>query len=162
VKNVNLALTALLTVLVVAAIAVPIVQKNRAMAAMEAQVKVAAAEAREGAELRRNLEKMAEASQFLVEKKASDVMLVELIDEISRVLPDHTWISRLDLSGTELQIHGQSSASSSLISIFELSPWFENVRFGSPVVQITGTENDRIYIVATITRKRANVEKEPR
>jgi general secretion pathway protein L len=161
VKNLNLALTALLAVLVVAAITIPIVQKNRATEALEAQVQAAAAEAREGAKLRRDLEKMAEASQFLVEKKASDVMIVEIIDEISRLLPDHTWITRLDLTGTELKIQGQSSASSSLIGIIEASPWFENVRFGSPVVQIAGTEDDRIYIVATVARKRTDVEEQP-
>ncbi len=161
VKRLNLGLSGLMAVLLVAAITIPIVQKNRAIAEVEAQVQAAAAEAREGAELRRDLEKMAAASQFLVEKKASDVMIVELIDEISRILPDHTWIARLDLSGTELQIQGQSSASSSLIRIIESSPWFENVRFASPVVQIAGTDNDRVHIVATVARKRADLEEQP-
>jgi len=161
VKSLNLALTVLLAVLVVAAITIPIVQKNRAIEALEAQVQAAAAEAREGAALRQDLEKMAEASQFLVAKKASDVMIVELIDEVSRILPDHTWIARLDLSGTELQIQGQSAASSSLIRIIESSPWFENVRFASPVVQIAGTDNDRVHIVATVARKRTDLEEQP-
>ena len=88
-------------------------------------------------------------------------MIVELIDEISRILPDHTWIARLDLSDDELQIQGQSSASSSLIGIIESSPWFENARFGSPVVQIAGTETDRFHITATVARKRADVEEQP-
>jgi general secretion pathway protein L len=161
VKNLNLALTALLAVLLVAAITIPIVQKNRAIADVEAQVLAAAAEAREGAALRQELEKMAAASQFLAEKKASDVMIVEVIDEISRILPDHTWIARLDVSGTELQIQGQSSASSSLIKIVESSPWFENARFASPVVQIAGTDNDRVHIVATVARQRTDLEEPP-
>ena len=62
VKNLNLGLTALLAILVVAAITVPLVQKNRALEALEAQVQAAAAEAREGAALRQNLEKMASKS----------------------------------------------------------------------------------------------------
>jgi general secretion pathway protein L len=161
VKNLNLGLTALLAILVVAAITIPLVQKNRALEALEAQVQAAAAEAREGAELRQDLEKMAAASQFLIGKKTSDVMIVELVDEVSRILPDHTWIARLDLSGDELQIQGQSSASASLIRIIEASPWFENVRFASPVVQIAGTENDRVHIVATVARKRADIEEQP-
>jgi general secretion pathway protein L len=161
VKRLNLTLNALLAALLVAAMTIPIVQKNRALEALEAQVQAAATDARQGAELRQDLEKMAEASQFLVEKKASDVMIVEVIDEISRILPDHTWIARLDLSGTELQIQGQSAASSSLIRIIESSPWFENVRFASPVVQIAGTDNDRVHIVATVARKRADLGEQP-
>ena len=161
VKTLNLALTALLALLLAAAITIPIVQKNRAIAAVEAQIQAAAAEAREGAALRQDLEKMAAASQFLVEKKATDLMMVEVIDEISRILPDHTWIARLDVSGNEVQIQGQSSASSSLIRIVESSPWFENARFASPVVQIAGTENDRVHIVATVARQRADIEEQP-
>ena len=161
VKNLNLALTALLAVLLVTAITIPIVQKNRAIAEVEAQVQVAAAEAREGAALRRDLEKMAAASQFLVSKKESDLMAVELIDEVSRILPDHTWAARLDLSGTKLQVQGQSSSSESLIAIIESSPYFENARFGSPVVQITGTNDDRVYITADVVRKRADLEEQP-
>jgi general secretion pathway protein L len=157
VRNLNLALTALLAVLLVAAITIPVAQKNRAIDAMETHVQAAAAAAREGASLRQDLEKMADASQFLIEKKVSDVMVVEVIDEISRILPDHTWIGRLDLTGTELQIQGQSSASSSLIGLIESSAWFENARFSSPVVQITGTENERFHISATVVRQRSEI-----
>jgi general secretion pathway protein L len=150
VRSINLVLTALLAVLLVAAITIPLVQKNRAIEAMEAQVQTAAAAAREGSQLRQNLEKMADASRFLVEKKATAVMAVELIDEVSRILPDHTWITRLNLSETELQLQGQSSSSASLIAAIESSPHFENVRFPSPVVQIQGTNNDRFHIAASI------------
>ncbi len=160
VRNLNLALTALLAVLVVAAITVPIAQKNRAIEALEAQVQAAAAAARQGAELRQDLEKMAEASQFLAGKKASDTMAVELIDEVSRILPDHTWITRLNLSETELEIQGQSSASASLIAVVESSPYFENARFGSPVVQIQGTNNDRFHIAADIVATPPSGDKE--
>jgi hypothetical protein len=61
VRSVNLALTALLATLLVAAITIPIVQKNHAIVEIEAQVQAAAAEARQGAELRQDLEKMAAA-----------------------------------------------------------------------------------------------------
>jgi general secretion pathway protein L len=150
VKNLNLALTVLLAVLLVAAISIPIVQKNRAIEEIEAQVQAAAAEAREGSDLRQNLEKMADASRFLIEKKATKTLVVELIDEVSRLLPDHTWISRLDLTNAELQLQGQSSASASLIATIESSPRFENARFRSPVVQIAGSDKDRFHISADI------------
>lgn len=150
VRSINLVLTAMLAVLLVIALTIPVVQKDRAIAAVEAQVRVAAAEAREGSGLRQQLEKMADASRFLVEKKTADTMAVVLIDEVSRILPDHTWIARLDLTASEMQLQGQSSNSSSLIAIIEASPYFEHARFGSPVVQITGTANDRFHIVAGV------------
>ena len=93
---------------------------------------------------------MAAASQFLVEKKKNATLVIEFVDEISRILPDHTWIARLDLSGNKLQLQGQSQASSSLISIIEASPYFENVSFQSPVVQIAGTDRDRFHLSADV------------
>jgi general secretion pathway protein L len=98
---------------------------------------------------------MADASRFLVEKKAADVMAVELIDEVSRILPDHSWITRLNLSETELQIQGQSTSSASLIAAIESSSYFENVRFASPVVQIQGTQSDRFHIAASVVEPSA-------
>jgi general secretion pathway protein L len=155
VRNLNLALTVLLAVLLVVAITIPIVQKNRVIDEIEAQVQAAAAQAREGSELRQNLEKMADASRFLIEKKATKPLVVELIDEVSRLLPDHTWVSRLDLADGELQLQGQSSASASLIATIESSPRFENARFRSPVVQIAGTDRDRFHISADIVEVQA-------
>ena len=100
---------------------------------------------------------MAEASQFLIEKKASDILVVEVVDQVSRILPDHTWIARLDLTGTELQIQGQSAAASSLIGLIESSAWFENARFRSPVVQITGTDYARFHLSANVVRQRNEI-----
>lgn len=150
----NIGLAASLIVLLAVAIALPIVQKNRAIEALEAEVQVGAAAAREGNQLRRDLEKMAEASRFLVEKKRAETMAVQLVDEVSRILPDHTWVSRLDISAIELQIQGQSEASSSLIAIVEASPYFENASFRSPVVQVQGTDADRFHLSADIVRSK--------
>jgi general secretion pathway protein L len=150
VHRLNLALTALCAVLLVTAIGLPIVQKNRVLAELEADIQTAAAEAREGNQIRRDLEKMADASRFLVDKKQSGLLAVQVIDEISRILPDHTWIGRLNVSEWEIQLQGQSTSSASLIEFVESSPVFENARFGSPVVQVPGTESDRFFLSADI------------
>jgi general secretion pathway protein L len=151
-RKINIALAALCLALLATAIALPIIQKNRAIRELEPRVQAAAATAREGSQLRQELEKMAETSRFLAEKKQSERLAVQVINEISRVLPDHTWISRLALTGTEFQLHGQSAASASLIEATESSPWFENARFRSPVVQIPGANADRFHLSATIIR----------
>jgi general secretion pathway protein L len=152
VHRLNLALAVSLSVLLAIAITVPVVQKNRAIEELEAKVQVAAEAAREGNQLRRDLEKMAAATRFLVEKKRAGIMAVQLVDEVSRILPDHTWVTRLDISETELQIQGQSEASSSLIAIIETSPYFRNASFRSPVVQVQGTDADRFHLSAEIVR----------
>jgi hypothetical protein len=42
-----------------------------------------------------------------------------------------------------------------LIAIVESSPYFENARFRSPVVQIPGTNMDRFHLSADIARSEA-------
>jgi len=148
----NVALAALCAVILVVAITVPIVQKNRAIVILEEQVRIASAEARDGNQVRRDLEKMAEASRFLFEKKRSELMAVQLVEEVSTILPDHTWVTRLDISATEMQVQGQSEASASLIALVEASPLFENASFRSPVVQVPGTDADRFHLSADIVR----------
>lgn len=150
----NLALAGVCLLLLAFAVTVPIVQKDRAILEAESLVETAAAEAREGNKIRRELERLAAASRFLYEKKQREVMAVEVINEVSRILPDHTWLTRLDLSGDQIQLQGQSEASSSLIAIIEASPMFENVAFASPVVQVPGTESDRFLLSANIIRSR--------
>jgi general secretion pathway protein L len=151
-RRLNVALAAVCAVLLVVAIVLPIAQKNEALVLLEEQVQAAAAEAREGNQVRRELESMADASRFLFEKKRSEILSVTLVDEISRILPDHTWVTRLDISATEMQVQGQSTDSSSLISLIEASPLFENVTFRSPVVQVAGTDADRFHLSADIVR----------
>lgn len=151
-RRLNVALAVLCAALLVAALALPILQKNEALVLLEEQVQAAAAEARDGNQVRRDLEKMADASRFLFEKKRSEIMAVTLINEITRILPDHTWLTRLDLSETEMQLQGQSQASASLIALVEASPRFENASFRSPVVQVPGTDADRFHLSADIVR----------
>jgi general secretion pathway protein L len=150
IHRLNLALGVLCALLLVTAVSLPIVEKNRALAEVEAEIQAAATAAREGNEIRRNLENMAEASRFLIDKRQGEVLTVEIIDEISRILPDHTWVARLNLSDTELQLQGQSTDSASLIALVEASPLFENAQFRSPVVQVPGTDADRFHLSADL------------
>ena len=150
VHRLNLALAALCAILLVAAISLPIMQKGQSLAALEIELQAAAAAAREGNQIRRDLEKMADASRFLVDRKQSALLAVEVIEEVSRILPDNTWVGRLNVSHSEIQLQGQSTASASLISVVESSPMFENARFRSPVVQMPGTDTDRFYLSADI------------
>jgi general secretion pathway protein L len=155
VHRLNLALAAFCAVLLDTTINLPIIQKNRALAELETEIQAAATAARESNQVRRDLENMAEASRFLTDKKHSSMLAVQVIDEISRILPDHTWVARLNLSETELQLQGQSGESASLIAIVEASPLFENARFRSPVVQIPGTDADRFHLSADVVSEPA-------
>lgn len=152
-RQLRIALAALCAALAIVAATLPLVRKDRLIAELTDRVEAASAVAHEGNRLRRELESMAETSRFLAEKKAREVMAVELVDEISRVLSDETWLYRLDVSHEEVHLHGESTVSASLIEAVESSPLFENARFRSQVVQVAGTAADRFHLSAEITRE---------
>lgn len=146
----NVALAVACVALLIIVTGLPLLQKYQLVRELEPQAQEAAAVAQEGSQLRNDVAMLADGTQFLEQKKRSNLMVAQLIDEVSRILPDHTWISRLDVAGGELQLQGQSSSSAALIAIVESSSLFHNARFRSPVIQIPGTNEERFHLSANI------------
>ena len=149
-SNTDKALAGVCALLLVVAIALPIQQKVNEIERLRPSVEEVQATAHEGAELRRELENMAQTSRFLAEKKKSSVMTVQVIDEISRILPDHTSLVRLSVTTSSIEMQGQSSSSADLIELIDSSPLFESARFTSPVQQIANSSVDRFNLSADL------------
>ena len=149
-QRLNIALAGLNILLLIVAVSLPLIHKQQLIRMLEPQVEEAIAEAKEGNQLREDVEKLAEGSSFLVQKKQSNLLVVQVINEVSRILPDHTWINRLDITGDEIQLQGQSSSAAALIALIESSPMLHNARFRSPVIQIPRTDAERFHLSAEV------------
>jgi len=77
--------------------------------------------------------------------------VLELIDELSSVLPDGTWLEKAVYSKNEISLSGISSKASVLISEIERSPLFENAAFQASVVQDDRSGGERFQIKANVT-----------
>lgn len=149
-RRVNATLASLAVVLFITAVSLPLVQKAKVIRLLEPQLKEAVADATEGNQLRQDIEKLADGSRFLVQKKQSNLLVVQVINEVSRILPDQTWLNRLDIAGDEIQLQGQSSSAAALIALIEESPMLHNARFRSPVIQIPQTDEERFHLSADV------------
>ncbi|MGR8941133.1 MAG: PilN domain-containing protein, partial [Gammaproteobacteria bacterium] len=89
----------------------------------------------------------------LIEVKNAKPPVVEVLNELSRLIKDDTWLSYAQYSEGHLQIQGESPAASTLIGILEDSELFANARFVSPVTQDTSTGMERFQITFDITSK---------
>jgi general secretion pathway protein L len=85
-------------------------------------------------------------------QKQDNVQLADVWEELTRILPDHSWISELQFDGAHVTIAGLSSASASLISPIESSRLFKGPVFVGPVVKATDAEGDRFTISMEIER----------
>jgi general secretion pathway protein L len=89
-----------------------------------------------------------EIDEFVSHKISITNLLLELTD----IIPKSAWIERLNLEKNELELVGYADSASSLISILETSPFFEDVKFTSSITQ-RGLEKEKFKIKAKLEGK---------
>ena len=60
---------------------------------------------------------------------------MEVLEELTRVLPETTWIWNLKYNGKEIELSGFADSASDLIPLLDKSPLFEKVEFMAPVTK---------------------------
>ncbi|MFY0736035.1 PilN domain-containing protein [Aurantimonas sp. NFXS3] len=94
-----------------------------------------------------------ESVEVLAQKRRS-WPLVLLLEDLSVVLPDSTYLTDLSVDDRTLRISGLSSAPSDLISILDGSRLLVDVRFSAPVTRDRDGGRDRFEIEATIIERK--------
>ena len=86
----------------------------------------------------------------LEEKKRLSPVAVVVLEELSSILPDNTYLSDLSLEAGHLRITGVSSNAVELVPVLEGSKHFRNASFYAPATRLGGTSTDRFSIEATV------------
>lgn len=133
-----------------AALYLPILQKQNTFAAMEASLAELRVEAKAADSLKTLLEQTLERSQAVVEKRRQWPTATELLEEISDVLPDDTWISQLRLNGDKIELAGYSARPSALIGLLEESPFLTGVQFNGALKPDPRQGRDAFKLSASI------------
>jgi general secretion pathway protein L len=149
-RLVNAALALIATVLAVALVALPLWEKRQVIRSLEAELGAVGEEVRTAQQLRDDLGRLTEEASFLVGKRRSTPLALAVLNELTHLLPDDTWIKSLRMRGGELQLNGFSAASAALIPILDASPFFRNVRFLSPVTRDRATDAERFHLAVEL------------
>lgn len=152
----NYAVIGLLLILLVAALAVPVWREASAVEQLKDQISAVGREASQVQGLRDEIEQRQEKTARLLAKKTSSASTVEMLERLSNLIADDTWLKHLRYTGGKLQIQGQSPTASSLISVLEEADMFNSVRFVSPVTQDRRTGLERFQISAEISKGERN------
>ena len=120
---------------VAAAVFLPLEQRRAASEALQLHLERARADAETVSRLRDEVERLVKEDRFLAERRQGRPTVVEILDELTRLLPDHTWLSALDLRDGQLRSAGSSTAAASLIGLIEDSPRFRAPRSASPITR---------------------------
>jgi general secretion pathway protein L len=144
----GLAAAALLT----AAVYLPLHEKQVRLSEIEARLDRARSEAAVADSLRKQVTEMLEQSRFVVEQREVQPTVVALLDVVTKLLPDDTWLIRFRVSKRQVQMSGYSAAASSLIATLEASELLTEVRFASPVTLDPRVGRERFDLTASIAQ----------
>lgn len=147
-------LAVLAAVLALAALALPLMQKREAVIALQPRLERAKAGADVADRLSKEIEKLASEHNFLLAKKQGQYPAVKLLEDLSRLLPDATWVQQLDVKAgakvRELQIAGETGSSSQLIEVLEKSGILANASFKSPLTKGVTPGTERFLVSADV------------
>jgi general secretion pathway protein L len=90
------------------------------------------------------------AQRALAQRKQATPSSVLVLEALSKILPDHTFVTELHIEGDKLQLVGITRDAPSLIELIEQSAQFTRATFFAPTTQAPGDPGERFHIEARI------------
>ncbi len=146
-------LASLALLLLVAVAFLPLWQQRSLVLDLMPQVNVAQAKAEEVLALREALDVSIKSSHFLLQKRRDSVFAINILNELTRILPDDTWVEQLEIKEDEVQVRGQSLQATRLIELVEASDLFYQAVFRSPVTVDRRTNRERFFLSARVGKE---------
>jgi len=107
-------------------------------------------EAMQVSKLEQQLDEAIEAANFLAEQQANTPQVLDVIAEVTGLLPQHTWVQRLQMNGTELELLGLSDSSQQMIELLDRSPLLDNTSFKGTIATDRRLNKERFTATAQI------------
>lgn len=88
---------------------------------------------------------------LLAKRKQTTPSSVMVLEAVSRVLPDTTYVTELRIEGNKVQVVGLTQDAPSLIRLLEQSPQFTRATFFAPTTRAANESAERFHVEANIT-----------
>lgn len=131
-------------------IGILLLRREQQLTELQQQVGPREAAAQQARAIRDELEALQAGSRFILQQRQQMPATLILLAELTRRLPDHTWLNRLELQRGELRLQGESADASGLIGELEASPLLEQVSFTSPVTINPRSRKERFSLTARV------------
>jgi hypothetical protein len=70
---------------------------------------------------------------------------MDVLNELTRILPPPTWVNSLEISRNQVQLSGETDQAAPLLKVIDASPLFESSEFSMPPVRSANGEIFRIH-----------------
>jgi general secretion pathway protein L len=145
-------LVGMVALLLLAALALPVWFESRAVNELQDKIATIEKDAKNTKALQAEVDALVDETQQLIDKKTEKPPIVAVLDNLSKLIKDNTWLAYAQYANGQLQIQGESPAASTLISVLEASDIFANAKFVSPVTRDNVTKLERFQITVDITK----------
>ena len=96
--------------------------RRDAHAATEARVAATRAQAMQARRARNALKGSVDAANFLARKRSQQPTMLELLDDLTRRIPDSTYVEKISITDGSVLLIGQSQQASALVGLLQGSP----------------------------------------
>jgi len=125
----NMALGAVCVVLLALVMAQSLSLRSHQVHELEEAILAVQGEARAVTRIKEQIEDNSEAAGFLAKKRAETPLSIAVLADITRILPDDTYLDRLVISKTSVQMQGKSQNAQQLIEMVNESPLLDESAF---------------------------------
>ena len=136
----------ILLVLVVAVLVFPVWHEAQNVDSLKQQIKQLKKDTEFVQSQQLEIDQIVDETEQLNQVKKNTPALLEIINTLSHLIENDTWMTHLQFKQGRLQLQGQSPTAEALIGVLEASPLFSNVRFVSPLTKDKRTGLERFQI----------------
>lgn len=136
--------------LALGAIVTPFARQSTALAVLDREVGEGQAAARRAEALRQEIDRLSHSADLVKNAFDKAGRPLEVLATVTRLLPDDTYLTELDLQQRKLTISGRSAAAARLIGAFAADGKFRNPTFAAPVTRVEALRAEVFTIVADV------------
>jgi general secretion pathway protein L len=136
--------------LALGAVATPFVRQSVALAALDREIAVGRSAAPEVESLRREIDRLAGNADLVTSERSKTGRPLEVLAAATRILPDDTYLTEMELRQRKVTLSGRSAAAARLIGALAADSSFRNPAFAAPVTRIEALRAEIFTINAEV------------
>lgn len=145
-------LLTIVIVLLAAVLFIPGLRHDGVRADIEDRIARVTPAANQALALRQRIDTALAGAGTVARLKREAPSAVRLLEELSLLLPDDTWLAQWNLDGSDIEIEGTSPSAARLVEILEASPLIASVEFRTPITRdnLTNREHFSLALRAAV------------
>jgi Tfp pilus assembly protein PilN len=124
----------------------PLRVEERRLQEIDRQIMIRKEEVKKVEALKKDVESLNKEISTITDFKENRPMTLNILKELTTILPKNTWLSRLRVTQTTVEIEGYAASATGLLPKLEASKYFQKAEFSSPTFRDTRMNADRFNI----------------